>query len=141
MRTLAEQQVSRETVPNDVPCVSIRYFYLLNSVLAFENTITAALPRGWHGQVNDAGEMYYQNRHTEEWTQEVPEHPAAPEGWQALSHDEHGTYWFHEATQTTQWHHPHDAAPDAEYSSTNVCQLEKGETRTVEREECAIVKF
>ena len=72
-----------------------------------------ALPRGWHAQVNDAGEMYYQNRHTEEWTQEVPEHPAAPEGWQALSHDEHGTYWFHEATQTTQWHHPHDAAPDA----------------------------
>ena len=26
--------------------------------------------------MNDAGEMRYQNRHTQEWTQDVPEHPA-----------------------------------------------------------------
>ena len=114
MRSLAGQQVSHDIIPYDVQCVWIRFLYLLNFLLAFDNTITAALPRGWHGQVNDAGEMYYQNRHTEEWTQEVPEHPAAPEGWQALPHEEHGVYWFHEATEASQWHHPHDAAPDGE---------------------------
>ena len=73
-----------------------------------------ALPRGWHAEVNDAGEMHYQNKHTQEWTQGVPEHPAAPEGWLALPHGEDEVYWFHEATEATQWHHPHDAAPDGE---------------------------
>jgi hypothetical protein len=67
------------------------------------------LPRGWREYKNtESGEVHYSNTYTDETTNIKPTLPAPPRGWELRAHEEHGHYFYHPATNISQWHHPHD---------------------------------
>ena len=74
-----------------------------------------ALPRGWreHQHPSGDGRVYYSNEHTRETTNAKPSLPAPPSGWKVHAHEERGHYFHNTSTNATQWHHPHDEAPEA----------------------------
>jgi hypothetical protein len=69
--------------------------------------VNHGVPRGWTKHDGD-GQTYYTNVHTGETTFNMPQLPAAPQGWITRPSSKHGHYYKNSITGDKTWDHPHD---------------------------------